>query len=68
MQSKTICIIAPSLQGGGIERALTTLSSHFVSRGHRVIYIACRAGNHFFKLDSRVVFKEPPFVDTSLPI
>lgn len=68
MQSKTICIIAPSLQGGGIERALTTLSSHFVSRGHRVIYIACRAGNHFFKLDSRVVFKEPPFVHTSSPI
>lgn len=68
MQSKTICIIAPSLQGGGIERALTTLSSHFVSRGHRVIYIACRAGNHFFNLDNRVIFREPPFVHTSSPI
>lgn len=68
MQSKTICIVAPSLQGGGIERALITLSSHFVSRGHRVIYIACRAGNHFFNLDNRVIFREPPFVHTSSPI
>lgn len=61
MQNKTICIIAPSLQSGGIERALTTLSSHFVFRGYRVIYIACRAGNHFFKLDCRVIFREPLF-------
>lgn len=65
MQSKTICIVAPSLQGGGIERMLTTLSSHFVSKGHRVIYIACRSGNHFFTLDSRVIFREPSFTHTA---
>ena len=65
MESKTICIVAPSLQGGGIERALTTLSSHFVKRGHKVIYIACRAGKHFYELDSNVVFREPSFVHTA---
>ena len=65
MESKTICIVAPSLQGGGIERALTTLSSHFVKRGHKVVYIACRAGKHFYELDSHVVFREPSFVHTA---
>lgn len=65
MESKTICLVAPSLQGGGIERALTTLSSHFVKRGHKVVYIACRAGKHFYELDSNVVFKEPSFVHTA---
>lgn len=57
--------MAPSLQGGGIERALTTLSTHFVKRGHKVIYIACRAGKHFYELDSNVVFREPSFVHTA---
>lgn len=65
MESKTICIVAPSLQGGGIERALTTLSSHFVKRGYRVIYIACRAGKHFYELNHNVVFREPSFVHTA---
>lgn len=65
MESKTICIVAPSLQGGGIERALSTLSSHFVKRGHKVVYIACRAGNHFYELDPKVIFREPPFVHTA---
>ena len=65
MESKTICIVAPSLQGGGIERALCILSSHFLMRGHVVIYLACRAGNHFYDLDPRVVFREPSFKHTA---
>ena len=65
MESKTICIVAPSLQGGGIERALSTLSSHFVKRGHKVVYIACRAGKHFYELNPQVIFREPSFVYTA---
>lgn len=57
--------MAPSLQGGGIERALTTLSSHFVERGHKVVYIACRAGKHFYELNPQVIFREPSFVHTA---
>ena len=68
MESKTICIIAPSLQNGGIERALTTLSSHFVIRGHKVVYIACRSGNHFFELDGRVIFREPDYKHSTSPV
>ena len=61
MNTKNICIIAPSRQMGGIERALSILSAHFVKRGHKVTYISCRAGNHFYELDSKVVYLEPPF-------
>lgn len=60
-----ICIIAPSLQNGGIERALTTLSNHFIKRNHKVIYIACRSGKHFFDLHPDVIFREPYFVHTT---
>lgn len=68
MESKTICIVAPSLQGGGIERALTTLSAHFVKKGHKVIYIACRSGKHFYDLDPNVIFREPPFKHVTSPL
>ncbi len=62
---KVICIVAPSLQSGGIERALSILSAHFVKRGHKVVYIACRSGKHFYELDSNVIFCEPDFVHTT---
>lgn len=61
MESKTICIIAPSLELGGIERALTTLADHFVKRGHKVYYVACRLGEHFYMLNPEVVFVEPGY-------
>lgn len=56
-----ICIIAPSNQMGGIERALSVLSAHFVMRGHDVTYIACRAGNHFYQLQKEINYIEPSF-------
>lgn len=65
MENKRICIVSPSLQMGGIERQLTVLSTHFVKRGHEVYFIACRSGNHFYELDSRVHFIEPSFVHVS---
>lgn len=59
---KTILLIAPSLNNGGIERSLVNLSRHFVARGHRVVYVACRRGEHFFRLEEAVKFVEPEFV------
>lgn len=64
-KQKTICIVAPSLQSGGIERALSILSSHFVRKGHKVIYIACRKGQHFYELEPEVIFEEPNFLHTT---
>lgn len=65
MTNKTICIVAPSLQSGGIERALNLLSEHFISRGHKVIYISCRKGKHFFELNQNVILEEPLFVHST---
>lgn len=56
-----ICLIAPSRQMGGIERMMSILSSYFVSVGHEVYYLSCRAGNIFYPLDEKVVFYEPSF-------
>ena len=64
-KQKTICIVAPSLQSGGIERALSILSSHFVKKGHKVVYIACRKGQHFYELNPEVIFEEPSFLHTT---
>ena len=65
MESKKICVISPSLQMGGIERQLTILSSHFIKRGHEVFFIACRAGKHFYELNPKIKFIEPPFLHTT---
>ena len=62
---KTILLIAPSLNNGGIERSLVNLSKHFVARGHRVVYVACRRGEHFFQLEKAVKFVEPDFTHKS---
>lgn len=56
-----ICLIAPSRQMGGIERMMSILSSYFVSAGHEVYYLSCRAGRIFYPLDEKVVFYEPDF-------
>ena len=56
-----ICLIAPSRQMGGIERMMSILSSYFVSAGHEVYYLSCRAGKIFYPLDEKVVFYEPNF-------
>jgi len=64
MESKRICVISPSLQMGGIERQLTILAAHFAKRGHDVHFIACRSGKHFYGLDEKIHFCEPPFVHT----
>ena len=56
---KRICLIAPSLQMGGIERAMSTLANYFVTQGVEVSYVAMFPFEHFFKLDERVKYFEP---------
>jgi len=58
---KRICLIAPSLQMGGIERAMSTLANHFVSKGHDIHYITLFPFEPFFQLDSRIKLYVPPY-------
>ncbi|MEG1937398.1 MAG: hypothetical protein RR132_07640, partial [Rikenellaceae bacterium] len=58
---KKICLIAPSLQMGGIERAMSTLANYFVSKGHEVYFVTIFPFEHFFELDNRVHLYEPSY-------
>lgn len=64
-RKKKICIISPSLKLGGIERALTTLSSEFVILGIEVHFISCLKDHHFYKLDDEIILHEPNFSRSS---
>jgi glycosyltransferase involved in cell wall biosynthesis len=58
---KKICLIAPSLQMGGIERAMSTLANYFVTQGHEIHYIILFPFEPFFVLDERIILYTPPF-------
>ena len=59
--SKSICIVSPSVNMGGIERALVVLANYFVSEGHKVSFISCLARHHFYVLDTKIYLIEPDF-------
>ena len=52
-------MLAPSLQMGGIERAMSTLANYFVSRNVEVYYVSMFPFEHFFSLDADVKYFEP---------
>lgn len=59
--SKSICIVSPSLKIGGIERALVVLTEYFVKQGHKVSFISCLSGDHFYELDPDINLIELDF-------
>jgi len=58
---KKICLIAPSLQMGGIERAMSTLANFFITQGHEIHYLTLFPFDPFFELDNRINLYIPPF-------
>jgi GalNAc-alpha-(1->4)-GalNAc-alpha-(1->3)-diNAcBac-PP-undecaprenol alpha-1,4-N-acetyl-D-galactosaminyltransferase len=64
-KKKKICVVSPSLKLGGIERALTTLSSEFVKLGIEVHFISCLKDDQFYKLEEEIILHEPNFLRTS---
>lgn len=56
---KKICLIAPSLQMGGIERSMSVLANFFVKQGLDIYYVSIFPFEHFFFLDKRVKYFEP---------
>ena len=48
---KKICLIAPSLQMGGIERSMSVLANFFVKQDFDVYYVSIFPFEHFFFLD-----------------
>jgi glycosyltransferase involved in cell wall biosynthesis len=60
-EKKRICLIAPSLQMGGIERAMSTLANYFLSQGHEIHYLTLFPFDPFFELDNRINLYTPPY-------
>lgn len=56
-----ILIVSPSLNMGGIERALTVIANEFVHKGIEVTYISCLKSDPFYFLDQRIKLIEPSF-------
>ncbi|WP_207423845.1 glycosyltransferase [Desertivirga brevis] len=54
-----ICLISPSLQMGGLERAMSNLANYFCEQGHKITYITLYNFEKFYKLDDRITLMEP---------
>jgi glycosyltransferase involved in cell wall biosynthesis len=56
---KKICIVAPSLQMGGIERSLSTVANYLNSVGVHVHFVTIFPFEDFFSLDAGIVVHKP---------
>jgi hypothetical protein len=54
--SKKICLIAPSLGMGGIERAMSTLANSFSERGFDIHFITIFPFKSFFQLNKEIQY------------
>ncbi len=57
--SSRICIVAPCIAMGGIERASVNLANELSQMGYAVTFIALFKKEHFFELNSNIDFIEP---------
>lgn len=57
-----ICIVSPSLNLGGIERALTTVANYLDDQGYEILFIVClRSKTPFFTLNPTIEVMSPDF-------
>lgn len=60
-KQQSICLISPSLQMGGLERAMSNLGNYFNSKGYKVYYIVLYRFDKFYELDNGIELIEPDF-------
>ena len=61
MKKKTLCLIIPSLQAGGMERVMAELARYFCSRGDLYVHLILygREPNIFYKVPKEVYIHLP---------
>lgn len=59
--TNTICLISPSLQMGGLERAMSNLANYFNSKGHKIYYVVLYKTHKFYQLNEGIELIEPEF-------
>ena len=57
----SICLISPSLQMGGLERAMSSLGNYFDAKGYKVYYIVLYRFEKFYTLNENIEFIDPDF-------
>lgn len=62
----SICFVAAGLEGGGIERAFTSLANHYDKNGYTVSVILLFKRPHFFSLNEGIRLVEPDADRTSI--
>jgi GalNAc-alpha-(1->4)-GalNAc-alpha-(1->3)-diNAcBac-PP-undecaprenol alpha-1,4-N-acetyl-D-galactosaminyltransferase len=60
-----ICIVAPSLQMGGVERASSTFAN-YLAQSNEVYFLPVFPHKHFFELDNSIAIRQPEFNKKSL--
>ena len=63
-ETKSICIVSPSLKMGGIERSLVILANYFSQSNYLITFISCFGGERHFIIGNRVQLSEPRFRHT----
>ena len=58
-ENKRICIIAASINMGGMQRAAVNICNQLVMHGFDVMLVTLFKHEHFFKLDEKIKFREP---------
>lgn len=61
MDNKKICLVLPTLTGGGMERVMSELANYFVSLGHEVSIVCLIHHNPFYKLNDDIKLYLPDF-------
>jgi len=56
---KSICLIAPTLEMGGLQRSIINICEYFHSRGYLVSFILLYKFEHFYELPEDVLVIEP---------
>jgi GalNAc-alpha-(1->4)-GalNAc-alpha-(1->3)-diNAcBac-PP-undecaprenol alpha-1,4-N-acetyl-D-galactosaminyltransferase len=62
-QRKTLCLVIPSLQPGGMERVMAELANYFVSDQHLEVHLVLYGIKRdvFYTIDERIIVHRPSF-------
>lgn len=60
-KKSTICLVVPTLTGGGMERIVSELANYFVSQDYRVAIVFLLKNEPFYKLDDNIECFYPTF-------
>ena len=62
-----VCMVAPSLQLGGLENSVAVVANMLSRRGHSTSLVTCYRHERFYRLDDPIEIFEPEFARDGVP-